>query len=425
MNSTPENLDKDLLDFFSQAFRSFDSASEKLADAYSDLEKRLENVNQELERTNQELSRSLTEKEALHNQLACVLESMTAAVVAVDLEGNINLFNQAAEHLMEQEGQMVLGQHYADVFGNRPFLLETLNSQKAYVGLEGSIKTANTTEPIPVQISTVLIQQSDGQILGALEMINDISERIALEEQLGRSTALAELGRMAAEVAHDLRNPLGAIRLYAGMLQQELTDDRKQLADSVVRGLDTLESITYNLLSLARPIKPSFQFVDMAELMRDVITYTKYAMTENDVELIENYTQSLVCYGDFEQLKQVLLNIILNAIQAMPDGGHLSLVGNIDKQRELLIFCVEDDGCGIPQDIQDKIFTPFFTSKPSGSGLGLHTVNRVIEAHFGRIRVDSQEGQGTRFYIELPTDARQNQPPVFEVGPKKQLPKCS
>ena len=109
----------------------------------------------------------------------------------------------------------------------------------------------------------------------------------------------------------------------------------------------------------------------------------------------------------------------------MPEGGHLSLVGNIDKQRELLIFCVEDDGCGIPQDIQDKIFTPFFTSKPSGSGLGLHTVNRVIEAHFGRIRVDSQESRGTRFYIELPTDARQNQPPVFEVGPKKQLSEYS
>ena len=416
MDSTPENLDRDLLDFFSQAFRSFDSASEKLADAYSDLEKRLENVNQELERTNQELSRSLTEKEALHNQLACVLESMTAAVVAVDLEGNINLFNQAAERLMEKEGQLVIGQNYADVFGNRPLLLETLNSKKAYVRFEGSIKTARTTEPIPVQISTVLIQQSDGQILGALEMINDISERVELEEQLGRSTALAELGRMAAEVAHDLRNPLGAIRLYAGMLQQELTDDRKQLADSVVRGLDTLESITYNLLSLARPIKPSFQFIDIVELMRDVIIYTKHAMMENNVVLIENYTQHLVCHGDFEQLKQVFLNIILNAIQAMPNGGNLSLTGSIDEQKEFLVFCVEDDGCGIPQDIQDKIFTPFFTSKPSGSGLGLHTVNRVIEAHFGRIRVDSQEGRGTRFYIELPTDARQNQPPVFEVG---------
>ena len=100
----------------------------------------------------------------------------------------------------------------------------------------------------------------------------------------------------------------------------------------------------------------------------------------------------------------------------MPNGGNLSLTGSIDEQKEFLVFCVEDDGCGIPQDIQDKIFTPFFTSKPSGSGLGLHTVNRVIEAHFGRIRVDSQEGRGTRFYIELPTDARQNQPPVFEVG---------
>ena len=415
MNQTPDNLDQDLLHFFSEAFQSFDSASEKLADAYADLEKRLENVNRELERTNQELSQSLQEKEALHNQLACILESMTAAVVAVNLDGNISLFNRSAEQLMGKKGSQVIGQPYAQIFGNRPFLLETLTSHQPYVGLEGSIKTLDTTEPIPVQIGTVLIQQSDGQVLGALEMIHDISERKELEEQLGRSTALAELGRMAAEVAHDLRNPLGAIRLYAGMLQQELTDDRKQLADSVVRGLDTLESITYNLLSLARPIKPSFQFVDFTDLVQEVITYTRYAIIENEIQLIEDYAASLICYGDFEQLKQIVLNIILNAVQAMPEGGELSLIGQTDEKRELLVFCVKDTGCGIPSDIQEKIFTPFFTTKPSGSGLGLHTVNRIVQAHFGRIRVESQESQGTSFYIELQTDARQNQLPVFEI----------
>jgi len=220
---------------------------------------------------------------------------------------------------------------------------------------------------------------------------------------------------MAAEVAHDLRNPLGAIRLYAGMLQQELTDDRKQLADSVVRGLDTLESITYNLLSLARPIKPSFQFVDFTDLVREVITYTRYAIIENEIQLIEDYAAPLICYGDFEQLKQIMLNIILNATQAMPEGGELSLIGQTDEKRELLVFCVKDTGCGIPSDVQEKIFTPFFTTKPSGSGLGLHTVNRIVQAHFGRIRVESQADQGTSFYIELPTDARQNQLPVFEI----------
>ena len=110
-----------------------------------------------------------------------------------------------------------------------------------------------------------------------------------------------------------------------------------------------------------------------------------------------------------------MLNIILNAIQAMPEGGELSLIGQTDEKRELLVFCVKDTGCGIPSDVQEKIFTPFFTTKPSGSGLGLHTVNRIVQAHFGRIRVESQADQGTSFYIELPTDARQNQLPVFEI----------
>ena len=155
MNQTPDNLDQDLLHFFSEAFQSFDSASEKLADAYADLEKRLENVNRELERTTQELGQSLQEKEALHNQLGCILESMTAAVVAVSLDGNISLFNRAAELLMGKKGNQVIGQPYAQIFGNRPFLLETLTSHQPYVGLEGSIKTPDITEPIPVQISTV------------------------------------------------------------------------------------------------------------------------------------------------------------------------------------------------------------------------------------------------------------------------------
>ena len=416
----PEKLDADLLQFFAEAFDSFDSATDKLTEAYTDLERRLETVNRELEQTNRELTQSLIEKEELHDKLACILESMTASVIAVDLNGNVSLFNHAAESLTGIGSEEAMGQLYEKLFSDRPYLLHTLQEGKPYKSYEGFIKNPKLAEPIAVEISTNLISNANGDVLGALEIVHNISERKQLEEQLSRSTALAELGKMAAEVAHDLRNPLGAIRLYAGMLQQELKDDRKELADSVVRGLNSLESITYNLLSLARPVRAKFEFVDLNGVLDDVLSFTQYAMDEKDIPLERSCdTESqVVCYGDFEQLKQAMLNLVLNAIQAMPDGGNLEIRVGIDSEKELVTLCIADNGKGIPIDIQEKIFTPFFTTKPTGTGLGLHTVNRIVQAHYGRIRVVSTEGVGTQFFVELPCDARRQQPPVFQVETK-------
>ncbi len=385
-----ENLDGELIHFFSKAFQSFDSASEKLTRTYVDLE----------------------------NTLACILESMAAGVVVIGLQGHITLFNQAAEKLMGIKAENVIGLPYNDIFGDRPFLMKTLETGEAHISHEAFIQRRSVTLPLPVEISTSPIVNANGETIGALELIRDISERKQLEEQLTRSKALAELGKMAAEIAHDLRNPLGAIRLYVGMLQQELNGDLKQLADSVARGINTLESITYNLLSLARPIKPNFQFIDLVSLIDDVLTFTIYAMEEKNIKLVQDYERdgTLICYGDFEQLKQTALNLILNAIQAMPHGGELRITGRIVEDKDLILLSIEDSGVGIPVDIQEKIFTPFFTTKSSGTGLGLHTVDRIIQAHYGRVRVKSTEGIGTQFFIELPRDARQKQVPIFSVN---------
>ncbi|MCZ6679628.1 MAG: ATP-binding protein [Candidatus Poribacteria bacterium] len=414
----PEDFDQDLSRSLAEAFQSFDAAGEKLTRAYAELEKKLENVNQELERTNQELSQSLQEKERLHNHLVCILESMIAGVVAVDLHGRITLFNQMAEKLIGITATDVIGRPYEEIFPDRRFLVNTLKMLESYPSHEGFIQQNGSSEPIPVEISTTLITDTEGEVSGALELIRDISRRKQLEEQLGRSKALAELGKMAAEVAHDLRNPLGAIQLYAGLLQQELADDRRHMADAIVAGINSLEFITYNLLSLARPMKPNFQFVDLAELIDSEIILTVHAMEEKNITLIRDYHRNgqFMCYADCEQLKQVTLNLILNAIQAMQDGGTLRLMGRTDTNKDVIILSVEDNGPGIPRDIQEKIFTPFFTTKASGTGLGLHTVNRIVQAHYGHIRVQSTEGRGTKFIIEFPVDARTKQMPIFSVN---------
>ena len=412
-----EALNQDFA-LFLEVFQSFNAAGEKLNRASTELEKKLETVDQELELTNRQLSQSLQEKEQLHDHLMSVLESMTSGVVAVDLCGQITLFNQTAEILTGVTAANVVGKPYQQIFGDRPYLLNTLKTLESHTNCEGFIQRRGVTEAVPVEISTNLITSAEGEVLGALEIIRDISERKQLEEQLGRAKALAELGKMASEVAHDLRNPLGAIQLYAGMLQQELTDDRRRLADAVVKGLNSLEFITYNLLSLARPMKPDFRFVNLSELIESGLTLTIFAMDEKEITLIRDYESedSLDCYGDFEQLKQVFLNLVLNAIQAMPDGGELRLKVRADRAKDRIALSVEDTGLGIPLDIQEKIFTPFFTTKPSGTGLGLHTVNRIVQAHYGKVQVQSHEGVGTEFIIELPRNPKQKQMPVFSVN---------
>lgn len=245
-------------------------------------------------------------------------------------------------------------------------------------------------------------------MIGAVEVIKDISERKMLEEQIRRSETLSALGEMAAQVVHEIRNPLGAIQLYVGILQRELSGDQKKLADDIASGLRSIEVITSNLLALARPISPSFQEVDILGLLEEVIAFAIYAIEENGIRLIRDYPErGLVCHVDPEQIKQVALNLILNAIQAMPEGGVLRISASKGNGRIRLEF--EDTGVGIPQEHLDKIFNPFFSTKSTGTGLGLYTVDKILRAHGASIRVKSQVGVGTCFLIEIPEVMRGEQ----------------
>jgi len=391
---------KDIVPSLTEVFQSFNISAEKLSIAYSELEKKLENVNKELEEANIQLSQSLKEKEELHNYLASILESMNAGVVAIDLTGKITIFNCVAESLTGIDAQYALKKTYQEVFSENQVLLSALNSREDG---ETVIYSEGKAEPIDVDISVELVKDRDGNVLGTLLIINNISELKQLLTQLQRANTLAALGEMATEVAHELRNPLGAIKLYAEMLQQDLDDDMQKLAYNIICGVNSLEIITSNLITVARPMKPNFQEINLAGVLNDVVAFTIYALEEKNIQLETHYdAETLNCYADFEQLKQVMLNLVLNAIQAMPKGGKLQLIAKKDSVRERIRLTVADDGCGIPADLQEKIFTPFFTTKESGTGLGLYTVDKILQAHSATVDVKSKEHIGTSFIIHLP-----------------------
>ena len=387
-------MGRDEVSLLKAAFESFTSAVDKLSKAYSELEK-------EVARLRRELARENAEKEKLRNYLVSILNSIDLGIVALDKEGKVIVFNRAASRFFGGKPEEVLGKEGREVLGEGSPLLATL--------ADGSPKhLADVTicpsggEPIQVEISTAPVRDEEGKVIGAVQIVEDVTERKRLEEQMRRSETLSALGEMAVQVAHEIRNPLGAIQLFVGILQRELTGDLKKLADDIASGLRSIEVITSNLLSIARPIKPSLQEADIGQLLDEAISFTIYAIEENGIKLIREYPpRGLKCWVDPERMKQVFLNLILNAIQAMPEGGELRI--SAAKRGEWIRLEIEDTGCGIPKEHLDKIFNPFFSTKRSGTGLGLYTVDKILRAHGASISVRSEVGVGTCFTIELPS----------------------
>lgn len=396
----PESTD--VVHSLQRAFEAFNTSAQKLTQAYAELEKKFQNVNRELEEANRQLRRNLEEKQRLHHYLESILNSMSTGVVVFNREGQITLFNRAAERICGRQAREVIGQSCESVFQGIGYHIPEPRDEH-----DVQPPWLPPDRRVPLDVHTDLVRDGAGNVLGVVLLLEDISEHKKLEEQIQRTNRLAALGKMAAEVAHEIRNPLAAMQIYARILQQELDGDLRHLADELMTGIQSLEVISGNMLSLARPLTPRLERIDLAKVLEDALEFSIYALEENDIQLIRRYPpEGLYCEADFLQLKQVALNLILNAIQAMPEGGQLEIAISQADDQTNLVWRTRDTGCGIPEEDLDRIFTPFFSSKPSGTGLGLHTVERILQAHQATIDVVSEVGKGTEFIIRLPMHQR-------------------
>jgi signal transduction histidine kinase len=227
-----------------------------------------------------------------------------------------------------------------------------------------------------------------------------------------RTERLAAMGEMAAKIAHDIRNPLGCIELFANSLQSALAEqpDLKVVADRISSSVKSIDAIITNLLLFVRPGDATrFECFDIYAVLDDALFFMEHlANRENSIEVSMAYThRPLFIEGDLELMKQVCLNLILNAVQSMPDGGRLcirtSRQASISGRRPpWMALRISDSGKGIPPEQIPKIFDPFFTTKARGTGLGLSIVHSIVEKHGGHIDVESTPGSGTEFCIHLP-----------------------
>ncbi len=344
-----------------------------------------------------------------------ILESLATGVVAVDLEGKITTFNRAAEGITGLVSETVTGKEFDEIFGPDFFH----NSNLTYRSIRDIHKSmeigteicTNDNDSLHISLSISPVKGPGNEKEGIVLTLHDVTRIKKLEEQANRNGHLAAMGEMAAKIAHEIRNPLGSIELFATALMKDLegSGELKALAGHISSGVKSINSIISNLVLFIRPEqKADFKIIDIYDSLNDSLFFFGHLIKSNDsIEVITDYSpESLIIYGDSELLKQVYLNLILNAIQAMPDGGKLTVSTKKCRDQQtnshfLEIRC-SDTGEGISKANTSRVFDPFFTTKKKGTGLGLPIVHSIIKLHGGTIDINSTEGKGTVCTVILP-----------------------
>jgi two-component system sensor histidine kinase FlrB len=399
-----------------QTIESFNGAALKFETYYRLLEKRIKKLNLELKIKNEELTKNLKEKDEIKNYLHNILESLTTGVVVIDPAGNITTFNRAAEEITGLSSKKVTGKDFDSTFTSTLFL-ESLKHLGITKGKRQNVSTEvgiihNKKGPIHVNLSTFPVKNQQKEKVGTAITLQDITELKRLEKKANRTDRLAAMGEMAAEIAHEIRNPLGSIELFATTLKKDLegTDELEAIADHISSGVRRLNNIISNLLLFVRPEqKPELHLMNICQPLNDALIFSKNLVLSeaNEIDIITEFPpEPLMVHGDQELLMRAYLNLILNAIQAMPDGGKLTISArkSIRTPESPNYACIHfrDTGIGVSGSDLPNIFDPFYTTKNKGMGLGLAIVHNIIKLHSGDVDIECFEDAGTGFTVRLP-----------------------
>lgn len=410
---------KEELEILSQAFQTFNEATQQLQDSYDDLKERVKLLDLELAKKNQELEKNLTEKEEVKNYLNNILESLTTGVIVIDKQGSITTFNKTTGLITGLTPESCLGKPLKDLFHDD--LFENMVSRLAKTGgsplsVDREISTA-TGSRIHIQASASPVLDPDDAQIGSLIIVKDMTRIRHLEIEAQRNQRLRAMGEMAAGIAHEIRNPLGSIELFASLLKKDVEGDEEKfkLVEHIRSGVKNMDRIISTLLLYAKSPRPSQQKCDPHQLLDTLLTGSSDIVIPDNIKILRNFEENDAWVnGDQELLKQVFGNLIRNAVQAMPQGGKLTLTtrkvsapSNLSEvnndHRQFITITVSDTGPGIPPDHLVKIFNPFFSTKDKGTGLGLSISHNIIKAHQGTIDAESEKGEPTLFIVKLPS----------------------
>lgn len=349
--------------------------------------------------------------------LATVLDSVGDGVIVVSREGTVTLMNPAAEEMTGRSRRQALQAPFTAVFGAESVLVEMVErTAQSGVSLsdQDNVVLRPTGRLIPVNATTFPLMRANGEAIGVILTLRDMTSIRELEAAVRQADRLSTLGTLAAGLAHEVKNPLGGIKGAAQLLERELDpeSDLLEYPRVMIRETERIDKIIRQLLELASPKGPRYAPVNLHMVLGDIILLQREAAGSREVSISTGFDPSIPpIMADEAQLTQVFLNLIRNALEAMSEGGRLTVTSRVlseyhltrDAGRNRMVSVeVADTGPGIAAENLNKVGTPFYSTKEGGTGLGLAICQKIVAEHRGMLKIDSEPGRGARISVLLP-----------------------
>lgn len=351
-----------------------------------------------------------------------MVESMRNGVIAITRDGRVAVMNDVAYRTFGlQPSEADIGRPYAEVLREQPDVARILGSafELHHLPNRAEVRLKSSRKVIGYTLSHILDEHD--QPTGAALFFKDLTRVEQLEERERLRDRLAALGEMAAAIAHELKNPLAGIEVTAGLLRRQVpaSADLQGLLNDIINEAKLANAIVLEMLEFVRPIRLEMEHTSITQVLHDAVTMAESKVSRRDVAVTMSVEAHLpLIQGDHNQLTRLFTNLLTNAFEALDGKGVVSIAAAAAQAEEdhagspephpipTIVIEVSDDGPGVPPDIADRIFNPFFTTKAQGSGLGLAIVRKIVDAHDGRIDLTSSPEHGTCFRVTLPMATR-------------------
>jgi len=397
----------------SEAFATFNRSIEKLRGYQAKLQDQVATLNNELQAKNQELSN--------------VLQSLKSGLIVTDLKGHIQTFNRAAVSITGISRDQAIGQEINRLLG-QPFLPSPLDKEAfAQLAIQEPQEIEHRCQDgsrILLEVSATLIESEEQETEGIILNLTDITLLKRLQNEAERKNRLAAMGEISMQVAHEVRNPLGSIELFVSMMKKDFDEDssESELLNHITSAIHSMNHIISNLLEYSRPKPIQLEALDLSPLLGDFVNFCGHTASQQAIELeFTDLEHPLIIKGNQQLVKQVWLNIFMNACQAMDEGGTLYIeaqsyeetdplvlqkfpqqVKGVRESLQLVRVSFKDTGKGMTQETCKRLFDPFFTTREQGTGLGMSIAMKTLASHGGAIEVNSKLGEGTQIDLMFP-----------------------
>ncbi|MFQ5719039.1 MAG: ATP-binding protein [Acidobacteriota bacterium] len=385
----------------SRAFDDFSRHSVAVEAAYRDLTGKVQKLDADLHRANRRLSAELDRSRRTRETLKDLLANLSCGVVMLTADGEVRFANRVARRLLRR-----VRAHHPAATRRRGHLPGALGAAVARLAAVAAAGNHGRRESVSLagprgreQQIEVLVSRTGNDLL---VLIDDVSAQLQLARIQARAGRLEAMGRMATEVAHEVRNPLGSVELFAGLLADEVADEpaRLEMVQMIQVGTRSIAAVVGNMLSFARSFPASCRQTGLGAVAVEAVRLVAAPARARRVDVAVSTRPAPDIRADPELLQQVILNLVQNAIDASEPGGRVRV--RVFAPHGVVALSVTDTGCGMRPDEMEKIFDPFYTGRSDGTGLGLAVVHRLVEHHGGQISVRSRPGRGSRFLLTFP-----------------------